>query len=268
MEIQVFPDLGQLTRAAADIFTRIARRSAARHDNRFTVALSGGQTPKSLYRLLSAEDEHYRDSIEWHKTNFFWSDERCVAPDLDESNFKTAFDNLLRPLGVSPMNYHRLKGELDPVFAAEEYERLLRLFFNLGEKDFPRFDLILLGMGADGHTASLFPGGEVLAETKKLVAAPFVEKFGAHRLTLTPSVIKNADQIIFLVAGADKAEAFRETVEGEFKPEKFPAQLARFTTGKLLFLADESAARFISPETVNRYAAAQDKNQDQKTTAL
>lgn len=262
MEIQVFPNLQELSRAAADIFVRAARGSAARNNNRFTVALSGGSTPKAMYQTLASEDENYRDSVEWHKVNFFWSDERCVPPDSKESNFKTAFDDLLRPLGISPANYHRLKGELAPKTAAEEYERLLQIYFNLGEMEVPCFDLIFLGLGADAHTASLFPGSDVLKETKKIIAAPFIEKFEAHRLTFTPNVIKNADQIIFLAAGADKAQAFRETVEGEFQPEKFPAQIARLAMGKLLFLADEAAAQLVSPQTINRSgkAAMQDKN--------
>lgn len=255
MEIQVFPDLKTLSRAAAEVFARLARRSVAARKNRFTVALSGGSTPKSLYQMLSSEDESFHDSIEWNKVNLFWSDERCVAPGSDESNFKTAFDHLLRPLGISAMKYHRLKGELDPHIASEEYERLLRLYFNLREPDVPLFDLILLGMGADGHTASLFPGSPVLAETKKLVAAPFVEKFGKYRLTFTPNVIKNAENLVFLVAGKDKAQAFRQVVEGAFDSETYPAQIARQASGKLLFLADEAAARLISPRMIQERAA-------------
>jgi len=265
MEIQVFPDLKTLSRAAADIFARLARKSAAMNTNRFTVALSGGSTPKSLYERLASEDESYRDSVEWNRVNFFWSDERCVAPDISESNFKTAFDHLLRPLGISPMNYHRLKGELEPLVAAEEYERLLRLFFNLAENVVPQFDLVLLGMGADGHTASLFPGSEALTATKKIVAAPFVKKFGAHRLTLTPDAIKNAANVVFLIAGADKAKAFRETVEGEFEPEVYPSQLVRFAKGKVLFLVDEAAAQLISPKTIKANGS---EIQNQKVTGL
>lgn len=255
MEIQVFPNLKELSRAAAEVFALAARRAAARNDNRFTIALSGGSTPKAMYKMLSDENEKYHYSIDWHKVNFFWSDERCVPPDSAESNFRTAFDDLLRPLGISPANYHRLKGELKPSAAAEEYERLLRLYFNLGKTEIPRFDLIFLGMGADGHTASLFPGSDVLAETKKIVVASFVEKLKTHRLTFTPNVIKNADNIVFLIAGADKARAFREVVEGDFSPDIFPAQLARFAKGRLLFLADEAAAQLISPKSINAGAA-------------
>lgn len=250
MEIRVFPDLKELSCCAAEVFARLARKSFAVNKNRFTVALSGGLTPKSLYQKLASEDESFHNSIEWNKVHLFWSDERCVAPASNESNFKTALDNLIRPLRISAMNYHRLKGELEPQAAATEYERLLRLYFNLKEPDVPRFDLILLGMGADGHTASLFPGNEVLAETTRLVAAPFVEKFKTHRLTFTPPVINHAANVIFLVAGADKADALQAILEGEHLPEKYPSQIVKPSNGKLLFLADEAAAQNLSPHRV------------------
>lgn len=246
MEIQVFPNLKALSRAAAEVFTRLANRSAAASENRFTVALSGGSTPKNLFQMLSSEDESFHRSIEWNKVHLFWSDERCVVPYSEESNFKTAFDNLIRPLGISAMNYHRLKGELEPQIAAEEYERVLRLYFNLAERDVPRFDLILLGMGADGHTASLFPGNPALVEKNKLVAAPFVEKFGKYRLTFTPPVINSAANIVFLVAGKDKADALQAILEGAHLPEKYPSQIIKPSNGKLLFLADEAAAKRLS----------------------
>lgn len=247
MEIRVFPDLKELSYCAAEVFARLARKSFAANKSRFTVALSGGSTPKSLYQMLSSEEESFHNSVEWHKVHLFWSDERCVAPDSKESNFKTALDDLIRPLGISAMNYHRLKGEIEPQIAADEYERLLRLYFNLGEHDVPHFDLILLGMGADGHTASLFPGGEVLTETIRLVAAPFVEKLKAHRLTFTPHVINYAANVVFLVAGADKAEALQAVLEGEYLPEKYPSQIVKPANGRLLFLADEAAAQKLSP---------------------
>lgn len=245
MEIQVASDLQQLSRAAAEHFAWLAFESAERDDNRLTVALAGGSTPKSLYRLLADENESFRRRIDWRKTDFFWGDERCVPPASDESNFRTASENLLRPLKISPLNVHRLKGELEPSVAAGEYERVLRSFFNLGQGELPRFDLILLGMGADGHTASLFPGTEVLSETERLVAATFVEKFGAHRLTITPRVINNAAHVIFLVTGADKAETLKAVLEGDFEPDKRPSQIVRPPNGNLTWLIDEAAARLL-----------------------
>lgn len=250
MKIQVLPDLESLSRAAAEIFARLARDAAVENNHRFTVALAGGSAPKSLYQLLTNEREPFRRSVDWRKINFFWGDERCVPPDSDESNFRTANENLLQPLGISPMNFHRIEGELDAVIAARNYERFLRLYFNLPGEGVPRFDLILLGMGADGHTASLFPQTEVLGETEKLVAAPWVEKFGSRRVTVTPLVINNAAQVVFLVAGADKAETLRDVLEGDFQPEKYHSQIVRPVYGKLIWLVDEAAARLISPRTI------------------
>jgi len=240
-EIAVFSNLEELSRAAAKKFVELAQANI-NPGYSFRVALSGGSTPKKLYDLLASEREPFRRAVDWNKVNFFWGDERCVAPDPDESNFRMANEHLLEPLGISPGNIHRLNGEIEPNAAAADYERFLRLFFNAPPSCFPRFDLILLGMGADGHTASLFPRTEVLSEREKLVAAPFVEKFGTHRLTLTPPVINRAANVIFQVAGADKADALRAVLEGDEQADKFPAQIVKPFDGKVFWFLDEAAA--------------------------
>ena len=154
-KITVLRNLEEVSRTAARKFVEIAEKEI-NAKGYFTVALAGGTTPKILYKLLADEKEPFRAQINWQKARFFWSDERCVAPDSTESNFRTAYENLLKPLDVSPSNWFRMSGECEPQTAAEAYENLLRLFFNAPDGVFPSFDLILLGMGADGHTDSVF----------------------------------------------------------------------------------------------------------------
>lgn len=247
-EITVLSGLEELSRAAAEKFVEIARQKI-NAGYMFTVALAGGSTPKRLYELLADENEPYRNALEWRKINFFWSDERCVPPDANESNFRMANETLLKPLGIPSTKFHRIKGELNPKQAAVDYEGFLRLIFNTPTGSLPRFDLILLGMGADGHTASLFPKSEALHSNGNLVAAPFVEKLGSHRLTFTPSVINHAENIIYLVAGSDKAPALHQVLEGDFDPETFPAQIVDPVSGNMFWFLDESAAELL---TINR----------------
>ena len=247
-EIIVSSNLEELSRAAARKFVELAGANGNAGYS-FTVALSGGSTPQKLYELLAEENEPYRAAVEWQKINFFWGDERCVAPDAIDSNYRMANENLLKPLGISQARIHRFKSELDAETAAADYENFLRLFFNQPPGTFPHFDLILLGMGADGHTASLFPNTEVLRETDKLVAAPFVEKFDTFRLTLTPPILNRAANIIFQVAGADKAAALREVLEGDEQPETYPAQIVNPPDGKVFWYLDEAAAQSL---TINR----------------
>lgn len=172
-EITVLPDLDELSRSAAGAFVDIAV-SKIKKGFIFTVALAGGSTPQRLYELLADENKPYRHKVDWRKVTFFWGDERCVSPDSDESNFRMANETLLKPLGIPSANIYRLKGELKPKTAAAEYERVLRLIFNV-QTGVPQFDLILLGMGSDGHTASLFPHADFLHENGNLVSSPFVK---------------------------------------------------------------------------------------------
>jgi 6-phosphogluconolactonase len=181
----------------------------------------------------------------WERINFFWGDERHVPPDHAESNYRMTHEALLAKAPVRAANIHRIKGEyLDPQSAAAEYEGVLRKSFGLSSTELPRFDLVLLGLGPDGHTASLFPGTAALAERERLVVANWVEKFNAFRITMTLPVLNNAASVIFLVSGEGKATVLREVLEGG--RDRFPSQLIRPADGTLLWLVDAAAAALLS----------------------
>lgn len=234
-KIKVFDNLKSLSRFAAEKFIKIGN-DAIEKNNKFTVALAGGSTPKMLYKLLACNE--FRSNIDWKKVFFFFGDERNVAPDLDDSNFKMANESLFQPLHISNENIFGWQTELENADEiAEDYEKKIR--------DFLPFDLILLGMGDDAHTASLFPNTEALNETEKIAVANFVEKFDAYRLTLTFPVVSKAANIIFLVSGENKAEALRKVLQGEFQPDDFPAQNVKPENGNLWWLVDEAAAKLL-----------------------
>ncbi len=234
-------DADELNKLAAAKFVSLGR-DAIKKRGKFSVALAGGSTPQSLYRLLGSEK--FRELVEWTKIYFFFGDERNVLPNDDESNFRTANENLLKPLEISPENIIRWRTELDDAEKiAEDYGRRIKEFFNLSENEFPRFDLILLGMGEDGHTASLFPESEALKETSKIAVANRVEKLGATRLTLTFPAINNAANVIFLIGGGKKAAVLRAVLQGDSQPVTFPSQGVNPKNGKLFFMLDEEAAR-------------------------
>lgn len=230
-EIVVLPDLAAITREAADRFVALVRSAIASH-GRFTVALSGGSTPQPLYEQLVTQP------IEWQHVHIFWGDERCVPPDHPDSNYGMAQRALLSHIDIPLQNVHRLPGELDPVQAAQRYETELRTLFAAQ----PRFDLILLGMGPDAHTASLFPGTAALHEQQHLVVTNYVEKLHTTRITLTFPVINAASNVIFLIAGADKAAALRSVWDGPHNPDQFPAQGVTPMTGRVIWLVDQAAA--------------------------
>lgn len=238
--VRVFPDTTALFAAAADEFTRAARDAVARH-GRYYVALSGGSTPRGLYQLLASPAYHHQ--VDWAHTYVFWGDERCVPPTDAESNYRMARESLLFHVPVPHEHIFRMPGEdPDPVAAAAHYEQALRRGFALGPNERPRFDLILLGMGPDGHTASLFPHTAALHISDRWVAANAVEKLRATRLTLTLPVLNNAAQVLFLVAGADKADALAAVLEGPRRPDDLPSQLIAPDHGDLLWLVDTAAA--------------------------
>lgn len=250
--IKIFADAEQLNHFAAKKFVEIANASIHSDDGNFTVALSGGSTPKSLYQLLSSNE--YKNKVDWSKVFFFFGDERNVLPNDNESNFRMANENLFTPLRISDANIFRWRTEIkNAEIIAVNYELTIWKFYEESNKsivtindcDFPRFDLILLGIGADGHTASLFPFTEALNETEVITAVNPVEKLGSTRLTLTFPVINNARNVIFLVKGADKAETLQTVLEGEFQPEKFPAQKVKPENGELFWLIDEQAAALL-----------------------
>jgi len=241
--IKIFPNSDELNFFAAEKFVEIANK-AIEENERFTVALAGGSTPKSLYQLLSSNN--FKDQIDWKRVFFFFGDERNVLPDDAESNYRMANENLFAPMKITGEYIFRWHTELkDAEKIAENYEESARVFFALKDDELPRFNLILLGIGADGHTASLFPFTKALSETKKIAVANSVEKLATTRLTLSFPVINNAESVIFLVRGADKAETLQMVLEGKFQPEKFPAQRAKPENGELFWLVDVQAAALL-----------------------
>jgi len=244
-EIVIARDLDDLHRQAAEFVTRYIM-NRARPGNRVAIALSGGTTPRGLYERLAGEN--LRHKIPWSRVHLFWGDERCVPPENPESNYRTADESLISRVPIPLENIHRMPGEkTDPQKAADAYERTLRDFFRTAPGEWPAFDLALLGVGSDGHTASLFPGSPVLEETRRWVAAPYVEKLKAHRLTLTLPVFNHADQVIFLAAGREKAPVMREWVSQENRTARFPFEMIRPLSGRLLFLLDREAAGSMNP---------------------
>jgi 6-phosphogluconolactonase len=242
--VQMHADLDELSRAAASELLRQARR-AVQAKGLFSLALSGGSTPKSLYALL-AEDSSFRAEVPWDKTHFFWGDERHVPPEHPESNYRMAQEALLSKVPLPSENIHRINaGNPNAQRAAEEYEETLRAFFRLRAGEFPRFDLVLLGMGPDGHTASLFPGTEALRERKRMVVANWVEKLHAHRITMTLPVFNRAAMVLFLVSGEEKAETLRRVLGDRRGKDPFPSQLIHPIHGKLLWLVDRGAGHFL-----------------------
>ena len=250
--IKEFPDIESLNNFAAERFVEIAKESIEKRKS-FVVALAGGSTPKSLYQLLASDK--FKDKIDWSKVFFFFGDERNVLPEDPESNFRMINESLFERLQIPDTGGFRWKDTniirwntetKDVNEVAEDYETAIYVFFALDEEErFPRFDLILLGMGADGHTASLFPFTEALHNTEKIAVANYVEKLQTTRLTFTFSTINNAANIIFLVAGAEKAETLKKVLQGEFQPLKFPSQNVRPKNGELLWLIDAQCGKII-----------------------
>lgn len=246
MKIKIFPGIDELSKFAAEKFVEIGS-AAIGERGRFTVALAGGSTPAAFYRLLASAE--FKNKIDWNKVFFFFGDERNVLQDDAESNFRMAHETLFAPLEIHVNNiFPWIAGYESPEVTAEIYEKALVNFFATGENEFPRFDLILLGMGGDGHTASLFPQSAALNETARIAAANPVEKLGTTRLTLTFPVINNARSVIFLVAGEDKAETLRRVLEGDFEPAEFPAQNVRPRRGELFWLLDENVAKLLKTD--------------------
>jgi len=251
--IKIFPNIEELNNFAAEKFVEIANDSIEKH-GRLTVALAGGSTPKSLYKLLASDK--FKDKINWNKVFFFFGDERNVLPDHEESNFRMANENIFAPLNIKAENIFRWQTELeDAEKIAEDYAVTLRKAHNYpfaaaepSSDIFPRFDLMLLGMGADGHTASLFPFTEALRETEKIAVANYVEKLQTTRLTLTFPAINNARNIIFLVAGEEKAETLKAVLEGEYEPDELPSQNVRPKDGGLFWLIDKNVAKLLGKD--------------------
>ncbi len=232
--LRVHPDAPALARAAADLFVDIGRR-AVDAAGRFTVALSGGSTPRAMFRELAGRG----GELDWNRVELFWGDERMVPPDDEDSNFRTARELLIEPLGLARERVHRVPTERgEPAAVAAAYESTLRTVFALGPRQVPAFDLVLLGLGEDGHTASLFPGTAALAVDDRLVAANRVERLSTWRITLTFPVLDNAAHAAFLVQGERKTDILRRVLGAD---EGLPAQRVR-PRGALEWLVDAAAA--------------------------
>jgi 6-phosphogluconolactonase len=243
VELRVFPGTEDLALAAAAEFFARARTAVAQR-GRFIIALPGGATPNRFYALLAGWRRAGTGRIPWAKIHVFWGDERLVPPGHVDSNFRAVNEALLVQVPIPQANVHRIRTEgRSPAGAAALYEQEVRTFFRLPVGRFPRFDLVVLGLGADGHTASLFPGSEALLEDTRLVVAPLVAKLGTHRITFTLPVFNNARTIMFLVSGGQKAETLARALHGGGGSDALPARLVRPRDGTLLWLVDRAAAR-------------------------
>jgi len=245
-EIRILTTPQELFAAAAEEVLH-ATNEAVKQRGRFTIALSGGSTPKSLFNLLAT---NARNSLPWDRMFFFWGDERHVPPNDPESNYRMADAAMLSKVPVPAGNVFRMPAENpDAAAAAEAYEQTLRKFFQLNPGEFPHFDLILLGMGPDGHTASLFPGTAGLQEKSRLVIANWVEKLKTHRLSLTLPVLNAARGVAFLVSGTEKASALRAVLEDNVPGEQYPSKLVQPKDGKLIWFLDRAAASELASQS-------------------
>lgn len=240
-EVRIVDTPADLFQAAATESVRLANE-AVRARGRFCVALSGGSTPKSLFTLLASGAV---PSIPWDKICFFFGDERHVPPDHSDSNYRMANEAMLSKVPLRPENVFRVHGEeKDAAVAAKAYEQALITFFRLKPGEFPRFDLVFLGMGPDGHTASLFPGSPALQEKDRLVVSNWVEKFKTDRITMTFPVINHAAFVMFMASGPDKAQPLRDVLEND--ASDLPSKRVRPVDGSLLWLVDRAAAGELS----------------------
>ncbi len=221
----------------------------------YSLALSGGSTPRGLFSRLVADP--YRSQIDWSSIRIFWGDERAVPPEHPESNYRMAKETLLNHVPHSPDQVFRIQGELPAKEAAERYEKILQQTFSSGEGEVPLFDIVLLGMGADGHTASLFPETSVLEERQQWVAAPWVEKFQTHRITFTAPVLNGAKQVMFVVSGSDKAVAAQAVLEGPSQPRRYPAQLVNPIQGNVIWFLDTDAASRLKVTSITEWEREQ-----------
>jgi 6-phosphogluconolactonase len=245
--IKLFNHCSEIASFSANEVARIAAEAASARDA-FSIALAGGSTPKMLYALL-AEHPSLRNSLPWSKTQIFFGDERHVGPGHPDSNFQMASDAMLSKVPLQPAQIHRIKGEYpDAARAAAEYETEIRSVFNLRAGEFPRFDLLLLGMGNEGHTLSLFPGTKALHESQKVVTNNWVGKLYTERITLTAPAANAAANIFFMVTGSDKAAALKAVLEGPIEPEQLPAQMIQPANGKISWLIDQAAGSMLSKE--------------------
>ena len=235
-QVSIYPDSETLSHAAAERFVSLSHAAIISH-GRFATALSGGSTPRRLYALLGTPP--YRDSIDWKRVHVFWADERCVAPSHEDSNYRLAAETFLLKAAISVENIHRIRGEKGPAIAAAEYQEELHRFFIDSQK--PVFDLVILGAGVDGHTASLIPGSPLLQERTKDVVPVYLEKPRVSRVSLTLPVLNHAGHVLFLVFGKDKADICYEVLKSS-NQKQYPAGLVQPVDGILSWFLDKAAA--------------------------
>lgn len=242
-ELHTFPDQPALSHAAAEQIIAAARAAVDDHGT-FTMALSGGPAPGPVFELLADENQPYRERMPWDNAHFFWGDERHVPPEHPQSNYRLAYTKMLSRVPVPERNVHRVRAELsDAHEAARLYELTVRDYFQLPNGEWPKLDLMLQGLGANGHTASLFPGTSAVAERERIVVANWVEKFKANRITMTLPVINRAAMVLFVVSGSEPADALYEVLYGVAGSAPLPAELVCPGEGRLLWLADSEASR-------------------------
>jgi 6-phosphogluconolactonase len=242
IDLRRFPDSQSLARGAAEYFVSTVNQTLDTQ-SRCSVALSGGSTPKAMFQLLASNE--FSSRLDWKKIHIFWVDERSVPPDHVDSNYRMTKEFLLDHAPIPLDNVHRILAELNPKEAAQIYEETLATWFGR-DSAVPEFDLILLGMGDDGHTASLFPHTAALAETDRWVVANNVPKLDTWRITLTVPVINSATNIAFLISGESKAQTLHNVLEGEYAPQDFPSQRIQPERGHLVWLVDNAAASLLT----------------------
>ncbi len=243
--LEILPDADAVAHAVADLFVDVGRLAMADRGS-FRVALSGGNTPRVAYELLA--DESRAELLSWSDVFVYFGDERCVPPDDEQSNYRMARKAFLDAVPIPPANVHRIRGEINPVAAAADYAQILRT--DMG--DHPQFDLVLLGLGPDGHTASLFPGTPPETDDDALVRAVYSQSQAMWRVTITPKVINAAHTVAFAVEGVEKTAILATVLEGPRDPTKYPAQIVAPTPGRLLWLADELAAGLLEDRRSSR----------------
>ena len=241
-QVRVYPTRIAAAHAAAAQFVATAEKAMTAR-GRFTVALAGGNTPRDVYRLLASDE--YAPMVDWQHTQVFWGDERVVSLNDPDNNGRMARDTLLNYVQIPVDNIHRIQSQLAPEEAAQDYDQTLRAYFTARGLQEPRFDLVLLGMGAEGHTASLFPHSPILKERKRWVAATFVEEKQTWRITLTPVALNAASKIIFMVVGEEKAQALQQVLSEPKQPDLYPAQIIDPPQGQVLWITDKPAASLI-----------------------
>jgi 6-phosphogluconolactonase len=239
MNLEIFKDSDHLCRGLAEWITSLIEETL-RHKDRFSLVLSGGNTPKKLHLLLASSP--YKERIDWKKIHIFWGDERAVPFEDERNNARMAFDTLLDKVTVPKEQIHIMDTNLAPEKAAAAYEEILNEYFGTDVLPFQTFDLVLLGMGDDGHTLSLFPGTAVIHEEKSWAISFNLKAQDMYRITLTKNIVNHADHIVFMISGKEKANALHEVLEGEKNPDLYPSQVISPTQGELHFFTDETAA--------------------------